>query len=67
MSLLAKTVLLRRAQRLARENATLVHQGIDRTAALVRGKAGAQHAAKVDQGAALLKRLATGSTRPSGR
>jgi len=64
MSLFAKTALLRRAQRLARENPALVHEGIDRTAALVRAKAASQHAAKVDQGAALLKRLATGSTRP---
>ncbi len=64
MGKFGKLAMLSTARKAARRNAGPVHEGIDKVAAMVRGRLGTQHADKVDKGASFAKKAITGTDRP---
>ena len=60
MARMGKLALLGAARKYASENSAQVHDGIDKVARAVSGRAPAQHRSKVDSAASFLKKAVTG-------
>jgi|EndMetStandDraft_8_1072994.scaffolds.fasta_scaffold723664_2 hypothetical protein len=64
MGKFGKLAMLGAARNAAKRNASSVHSGVDKVASALKGKLNARHSDKIDKGASLVKKAATGTDRP---